>query len=105
MNGSGPAEKSTTLPQHAAAGVNWPCRCVAADLFLAPAAQQASLARRPFPPFSPTELLASAPPKSSSFIIDTATSDCQHHAAAMGVQKKTRKFAQVKRVIGTTIRT
>ena len=40
-----------------------------------------------------------APPKSSSFTIDTAP-EHPHHAAAMGVQKKTRKFAQVKRVIG-----
>jgi hypothetical protein len=44
-----------------------------------------------------------APPKSSSFAIDTATSYRHHHAVVMGVQKKTRKFAQVKRVIGRSI--
>jgi hypothetical protein len=38
--------------------------------------------------------------KVSSCTIDTATQHRHDHVATMGVQKKTRKFAQVKRVIG-----
>ena len=51
--------------------------------------------------FADQTLGMTAPPKSSSLTIDTETSSRlppQRHT--MGVQKKTRKFAQVKRVIG-----
>jgi hypothetical protein len=52
--------------------------------------------------FPDRTLGATAPPKSSSSL---SILDCHlgrlHNTASMGVQKKTRKFAQVKRVIGT----
>ena len=38
--------------------------------------------------------------KKYQLVIDICTRTHQHTAATMGVQKKTRKFAQMKRVIG-----
>ena len=43
-----------------------------------------------------------SPPTRSRTTTTTTTTPPLHHAAAMGVQKKTRKFAQMKRVIGET---
>lgn len=50
----------------------------------------------------PTEILACVfhQKVQASLSIQNPRSHCHHNATTMGVQKKTRKFAQMKRVIG-----